>query len=146
VSALTRWRVVIHAGALLSVAACCAAPVPTMKAEPGGRTLTIKDDGRTIDLRVGVQFALRLEAIPGAGFAWKVVDRGPGLVRVLDEEPPFEVCPKRQTGGPLGAPSCQTFRFEATKTGTGRLRLEYKRPWEEAAPPEKTFTVKLRIQ
>ena len=131
---------------LAAVLACCASPAETMMASRSALTLTSEDDGRTIDLRVGVQFAVRLKGTPGTGFGWELADRPAGLVKTLAEKPAFEACPDGQTGASLGAPACQVFRFETTRPGTGRLRLQYRRPWEKDVPPRKTFTIDLRIQ
>lgn len=125
--------------------ACCAASVPTREARADVKALTIEDDGGVVELAVGDTFTLTLESIPGAGFSWKVVESAEGHIASLGE-PRSEPCPGDRPAGELGAPSCQVFEFRAENAGTVPLKLHYKRWWEEATPPEKTFTVELRIR
>jgi inhibitor of cysteine peptidase len=41
----------------------------------------------------------------------------------------------------LGAPGIQTLRFQAAQVGQTRLRLVYRRPWEEDVPPAEEFSL-----
>jgi predicted secreted protein len=38
------------------------------------------------------------------------------------------------------------FRFRAVRQGKATLRMEYRRPWEEGAPPESTFVLKASVK
>jgi predicted secreted protein len=136
-----------NAAMLAGALALCAASVPTTEADSGMKTLTIEDNGQVLDLPVGTSLTLRLESTPGTGFAWEVVDRAAGSLKLLGE-PHLEPCPEGEgrASRPLGAPSCQVFRFEAANRGTGSLRLEYKRRWETTVAPEKRFSVELHIE
>ena len=39
-----------------------------------------------------------------------------------------------------GSGGSETWRFRAVKPGRETVRLEYRRAWEPASPPERTFT------
>lgn len=125
--------------------ACGAPPVPTTEAASNMTNLTIEDNGRIIDLAVGATITLTLKSIPGTGYSWEVVESAAGHISRVGEPEPA-ACPDDEVSGEIGGPSCQVFRFKAEKAGSGSLKLHYKRRWEKAAPPEKTFTVELRIQ
>ena len=100
--------------------------------------LTEKDNGSRVQLEVGEDLVLRLEAIPGAGYIWSVtVDIG----RILSPvgEPVFE----RRDPGLMGGVEYQVFTYKVISAGTLPLRYEYRRPWEKQKPPEREFTVTL---
>jgi predicted secreted protein len=46
----------------------------------------------------------------------------------------------------LGAPSYETFVFEALQPGKTEILLKYHRPWEKDTPPEKTHKIVVTIE
>ena len=40
----------------------------------------------------------------------------------------------------------QTWRFRAVKPGRETVHLEYRRPWDDKTPPERTFTFTAEVQ
>lgn len=122
---------------------------PAGEAEPGKAAmpgpsdrlvLTDKDNGRSINLRLGEVLTLRLEASPGTGYGWQVVQDDPALLAPLGKPvmEPLE-------SGKLGAAEYQVFRFKAKAAGKGVLQLHYQRQWEKQKAPAKTFRVNFSI-
>lgn len=124
------FRVVVLTTALLFLTAC---------AKPGPTVLGEKDSGRAVEIRVGEQLTVELPANVTTGFQWVVADTGP-LTQAGD--PVYE---EPQKAGVVGAGGSQTFEFEAGAAGSGRLKLEYRRPWEKDVPAEKTWSVTLTV-
>ena len=84
--------------------------------------MTVTDLRLTVDTRLGEEFAIRLDSIPGTGAIWHVA-QGPGgadLVREISES----------HGTDIRSPATQTFVFRSTLPGTHELRFELKRGWE----------------
>jgi inhibitor of cysteine peptidase len=103
-------------------------------------TVTDKDNGREIGIGTGGTLILRLEAEPGTGYSWQVVQIDRDLLKAQGE-PVFEEPEREQPGGTQH----QVFRFTAQAPGLAVLKLEYRRTWEKGVAPAKTFSVKLNI-
>jgi inhibitor of cysteine peptidase len=119
-----------------------AVPAPT----PAGVVLhvTAADNGRTIAVPVGGQFAVELVGVPTAGYLWQV-----------DAKPAFLSDPQERTGatttaqsqpGFVGGNHWEVFVFTANAAGEGLLKLGQRRPWEKDEPPAQTFSVTIRAQ
>jgi inhibitor of cysteine peptidase len=108
--------------------------------------LTDADNGGSFTLKQGREFELALEANPSTGFGWKAVEDAGGLLEQASgpavEESESESGPSKSA---LGRVQSQVFTFKAVKSGTGTLRMEYKRSWEITAPAEKTFTLTVTV-
>ncbi len=88
-----------------------------------------------IACRQGDAFELKLEALPSAGYEWRVeIDEAKADVHELSAEMASEA---------FGAGSAQRFRIEPHTSGRTTIRLIYGRPWE--ADPVETRTVELSI-
>lgn len=98
-----------------------------------------RDSGSMIELRVGDQFDLVLDANPTTGYNWEVAER----VRVVEQvgEPAFT--PESRA---LGAGGKMTIRFQAVAPGEEWLRLVYRRSWEESIAPQKTFELYILVK
>jgi inhibitor of cysteine peptidase len=118
------------AGAILLVTAC---------AKSHKTALTESDAGRSIVASVGDELTVRLPANATTGFRWVISEIGP--LEQLGE--PIYDGPKKP--GLVGAGGVETFRFKAADSGSGELKLEYRRPWEKGAPPEKAWSVKVSV-
>jgi inhibitor of cysteine peptidase len=99
-------------------------------------TLTDKHDGTVIHLTVGSRLVIRLEALPGAGYGWQIAGTIPPILRTLGQ-PVFEPSPHGEVGGP----TMQVYEYLASASGSGKLELDYRRPWEKERPAERTFRV-----
>lgn len=109
-------------------------------------TVTKKDNGQTVHIAPGCTLILKLEAIPGTGYAWHIVrDESPFLLR-LQGEPIFEPNVEAIKKKPLGAPAFQVFRFKAEGEGTNILELHYKKKWETEEEPQEKFSITVHIQ
>lgn len=115
----------------------CARGAPPAAGDP---ILEDRDAGRALLLRVGDRFDVRLEGTPGTGYAWEVAElgdavaqRGPPASQALEPVRP-------------GTAARETFRFEARRPGTARLRLVYRRPWDRDAAPVRTFAVDVTVR
>ncbi len=103
--------------------------------------VTEADDGTTVSIAKGQELSVQLPANPSTGYSWVASDTPQFLA--LQGEPTFE------TGAPdgvVGAGGTQTTVFVATATGTGKLMMDYVRPWESGVKPEKTFSVTIEAQ
>ena len=88
-----------------------------------------------IACRTGDAFELSLEALPSAGYEWRVqVDEARATVTEL---------PAQIGGEDFGGSTRQRFRVEPLASGRTAMRLTYGRPWE--AEPEEARTVRLII-
>jgi predicted secreted protein len=115
-----------------------------MQNSPDGMTITERDNKSQIQIALGGILTVKLEAIPGTGYAWHVVRNDPGLLRPMGEavfEPRLEDMGKKI----VGAPEDQVFRFKAQSKGSDILLLEYVRKWEKKAAPLKTFSVTVQV-
>lgn len=100
------------------------------------------DNGSSIQVKPQAYLVVELESNPSTGYAWQVVSPGP--LR-QDGEPEY-VAPKQDPNNPtVGGAGTQRFNFVADESGSGQLRLEYRRSWETTAPAEKTWTVSISV-
>ena len=95
--------------------------------------------GTTVPLHRGDALVVRLAGNPTTGYRWSAV-RVPPALRLLTAA---YVAPKPQ---PLGQGGTYVFRFRAgVGGGSGRLKLAYARPWEQAKPL-RSFVITVRVR
>jgi len=104
-------------------------------------TVTDSDNGRQVSLARGGTLTVRLEAIPGTGYGWKLVKAAPDQLTPLGES----VLETSKEGVP-GAREHQVFRFRARASGSGVLELHSVRPWEKDVPPAKTYRLEVQVR
>jgi len=110
---------------------------------PAEVQLTDADDGSTVQLALRGELIVALASNPTTGFSWSVgEDSDEGLV--LQGEPRY--VPAGSTTPVVGAGGTEVFSFEADDSGTSRLVLEYRRPFEPGVAPEQTFSVTVEIR
>jgi predicted secreted protein len=109
--------------------------VPAAKGAIPAAEITGKDDGNLVRLVVGQELNVRLEARPGTGYQWTVLQP---LAFLKLERSDFE------GGGLPGGTEIQALHFRATSAGQGRLLLHYVQPWANDAPPERTFALSIK--
>lgn len=112
-----------------------------MESSPRAITFTAKDDRHEVSVPLGSTVVLRLEAVPGTGYGWQLVQDGsPQLQR--DGEPHFEPRSDVEAGGIED----EVFRFRAQAAGMAELECVYRRPWEKQASGAKRFTIHIMIE
>ena len=108
---------------------------------PTAVKLDMDDDGREVDLEVGQSLVITLETYATAGYTWEVAELNEQVLYLVKKE-------SKPVSKAIGAPTMETFRFEAVKAGQTALKLVYHRPWEknvDVEPPE-TFSVQVVIR
>ena len=104
-------------------------------------TVTEKDNGAETILARGDTLAVSLPATSGTGYVWQVAKIETAFLAQAGN-PTFEHDEKAMPG----AMWHQTFHFTAEAAGTGKLELQYLRPWEKTTPPAKTFTLNVFVK
>ena len=105
------------------------------------------DSGGSVTLNQKATLQVSLVGNPSTGYSWTVVDDAGGILKQIGEPVVQDVNPNANPSGPaVGQSQRQGFQFDAAKTGTGALKMEYKRAWETTVPPEKTFTVDVTVE
>ncbi len=100
--------------------------------------LDASDSLSDVSLDVGDQLEVSLEANPTTGYSWELGLLPEGLELVSSE---FE-----EPGGSLvGAPGMQLFVFDAVGAGTGTLRFEYVRVFDDPVVAEQIVEYLLTI-
>jgi inhibitor of cysteine peptidase len=100
------------------------------QAEP--LTANDADNGRTIELNVGQSLVLTLGANPTTGYSWVFDDQSSQIV-VREGKPTYNADTPGK--GLVGGGGVEQWTFRAVKPGTETLRLDYRRPWEQADAP-----------
>lgn len=103
--------------------------------------LTIKENGTRIDLQRGQLLEIALPASLGTGFSWRVTNV-PDALRTKGQ--PETRKPESEEPKP-GRTEYQIFRFVAGRAGTGKLELQYVRPWEKGTPPANTYSLTINV-
>jgi inhibitor of cysteine peptidase len=96
------------------------------------------DIGTEVSVDVGEQFEIRLESNPTTGYAWQVVDQPEviDLVRSAYEAPDTSL---------VGAGGVEVFVFEGASAGSGELRLEYVRSFDDPPVPAETAEFQVEV-
>ena len=101
------------------------------------------NNGSQVTLKPGQEMVVRLGSNPSTGFRWQVekVDEAVlqqiGMAQYDPAEPGETLKP--------GLPGQETMLFQATGTGQTNLILAYRRPWEDDAAAEKTFSLQVAV-
>ena len=97
-------------------------------------TLTERDDGSRIQVRVGDTIEICLSENATTGYRWSVDDLDSALFDVAGASADYP-------GRAIGAGGQACVRITVRGTGNGAVRLKYSRPWEGADASLKRFTV-----
>ena len=127
---MKRWIIVALVG--LCVASC---------GSDGAQTpvvLDVSDSGSAITFAVGDTFEVQLDSNPTTGYGWIVAEQPEGItVQSSDFEAPDTSL--------VGAGGVEVFVFEATAAGSGTLRLDYVRSFDDPPVPADTVEYDLTI-
>ena len=111
------------------------------KSAPSVVIITDQDNGKDIDLPAGGTLVIRLKSNPSTGYSW-AIKGDPSPLRLVKSS----TKKNGQNSHAVGAPVTQEFRLTTATAGMASLTLEYRRPWELAAGPAKTFSVKVNAR
>ncbi len=95
-----------------------------------------------IELHTGQSVTLSLPSDPTSGFRWIVRDAAAPVLKSLGPE----VFSVPETPDVIGAPGQSTWRFQVVQAGDGRLRMDYRRPWENTEAAEKTVDCQITVR
>ena len=130
--------VVLGAALAVMLAGCGTAKDVSVTQTDSGSSVTVPNKGT---------LQVSLYGNPSTGFAWVVVDDAGGILKQLGDPVVAAVKPDASGSGPVvGMTERQTFQFDAAKTGTGELSMEYKRAWETTVPAAETFTLDVTVE
>ncbi|MCK4623926.1 MAG: protease inhibitor I42 family protein, partial [Phycisphaerae bacterium] len=132
-------------------------PSPGKFTSPGSAAALELDEshnGKTVSAVVGQEIVIRLKGNATTGYSWVVGKiEGDALgqvgkVKYVSDDPPRLVPGRgrRIMRHRVGGGGKYVFTFRATKAGTAKLSLEYKRGWEKNKPAARTFTLTLLIK
>lgn len=96
-------------------------------------------EGRQIVPRLRDEIHVRLPETPSTGFVWDLVEPATDLVEVVADE--FEL--PDGDADVIGAAGVRHLWFRVTAPGSGRIRLELRRPWQADARSVRTFEATL---
>jgi len=108
--------------------------------EPRVVPLSAVDSGTVVEVSVGDEILLDLEANWTTGYTW--VDESPESAALRAVGEPVLI----EESGLVGAAGVMRCRFEAVNIGTAALELAYRRPWEDDVEPERTFSVTVVVR
>jgi Zn-dependent peptidase ImmA (M78 family)/predicted secreted protein len=92
-------------------------------------------EGRQIVSRLRDEIHVRLPETPSTGYVWDLVDPAAGVVEVVDDR--FETADDDDER--IGADGVRHVWLRVVAPGSGRLRLELRRPWQADVRPVRTF-------
>lgn len=126
---------------LMSVAVLVAGLSPGCADDSSGTLeVTQADRGSTLDMQVGQQISVTLEANPTTGYLWTVEGEVPGQLQQVGEA--------RYTSesDALGAGGSEVWTFEAVAPGEGTLKLKYWRSFEPDVDPIEEFQMTVSVE
>jgi inhibitor of cysteine peptidase len=105
----------------------------------GTVNVTESDNGKTLKLKKGDIFSLKLYENPSTGFSWQL-DLSEGLSILSDEYTPDPVLP-----GYVGGGGTHSWTIEAVTQGSQQVKGIYKQPWIETTGTEENFSLYVEI-
>ena len=114
---------------------------PQLKPEPKTVVINRAHNGGSVKLLVGDTLLVVLPTTPGTGYAWQVVRKS----RALHASSGSHAKAKGVKSARLSSRNQKRFFFRAGKSGNSRLRLVYRRPFEQAEPAA-AFEIYVRVK
>lgn len=100
-------------------------------------TYTASDSGKTIMVKAGDTFTVKLDENPTTGYSWNLTADS-GLQVKGDQYAP-------NSTSLMGSGGYHTWTIKAIKAGTYKVTGIYKRPWESTSGQEKTFSLTVMV-
>ena len=105
--------------------------------------ITEDDTGKTIYLKNGDIFYLRLKENPSTGYSWQLfLSRGLSLLMDKYYSPDYSKKDGRFT---VGAAGFHSWEIKAVGRSSQQIRGMYKRSWEEETGNEQIFKINVKI-
>ena len=105
--------------------------------------ITEDDAGKTIYLKNGDIFYLRLKENPSTGYSWQL-SLSRGLSRLMDKYY-FPDYSKKNGRFAVGAGGFHSWEIKTVGRGSQQIRGIYKRSWEEETGNEQIFKINVKI-
>ena len=107
-----------------------------------GKTLTEKNNGDSINLKINDDIEIKLESNPTTGYSWFLNDNVDVTI-VSVSDPVFIESEKDKEL--VGAGGYEIFTIKAISKGKTGIILNYERPWEEGVEPIETFEITISV-
>jgi len=107
-----------------------------------GKTLTEKNNGDSINMKVNDTVEIKLVSNPTTGYGWFLGDSADSSIVSVDG-PEFIESEKEENM--VGAGGHEVFVIKAVSKGKASIILNYERPWEEEEPVD-TFKVTVKVE
>jgi inhibitor of cysteine peptidase len=121
-----------------NLSACAVASVSSPTETTMASVLTSADSGKTIDLRVGAEAALRLPENPSTGFRWAIDAADANLAEI--KQGAYDPASKAVGGGGQAQ-----WLIKAKAPGATTIKLKRWRQWEGESSVVERFEITLRI-
>jgi len=115
----------------------------TLSAGCGGTSTTQvleANAAKGVKIAVGDQFSLVLDSNATTGFEWRLTE--PKSKEIIKK---IKNTYTETNTGAIGAGGKETWVFQGVKAGKVTIKMEYIRPWEPTAPPDKTLELKVTV-
>ena len=96
-------------------------------------------DGREVVLNAGDELDLSLPENPTTGFRWDFAAKAEPVCSIVKSE-------FKPSEGPPGSGGTHRWLLKAERSGSGKIELEYRRPWEKDKPAARTFHLTIRVR
>jgi inhibitor of cysteine peptidase len=101
-------------------------------------------NGRTLKLAVGESLEIFLVENPTTGYRWRLREEAMDsanskCVLVKDSFEPGRAAVAGQGG-------IHRWQYQAIQSGTCKIHLEYRRPWEKGTVPQRTFRIRVEVR
>ncbi len=100
--------------------------------------LSETDNGGNFTIKQDEELAIRLPGNPTTGYMWETMTNEP-LLEQKGETIFVSDAYRTGAGGQI------KFRFVPRGTGSTRLKLGYRRPWEKETPPARIFEIAVTV-
>ena len=104
-------------------------------------TLSERDSGSTVSVKMGQTLAISLPANPSTGYSWNLTT-SPSTTTISKVSNTYQAAPTAV----VGSGGLELWQFLALKTGTTSLTLKYAHSWEISTTTEKEFTLTVIVQ
>jgi inhibitor of cysteine peptidase len=105
--------------------------------------LTDADNGSSTRLALGGELIVALSSNVTTGFSWSLAEESGSQLELIGEP---RYAPPGSTSPVAGAAGTQVYTFAAKATGSAKLVLEYRRPFEPGVAPARTFSATIEIR